>query len=183
MVYNLSKKDQSRIINFIDQLNLVYASTIHREKKLSHFDLISWVTCGTKIRPGKVGNWRVFKSIWLSMLSQFDSQCWVNLTLNVESIWLSILSQFDSQCWVNLTLNVESIWFSMLSQFDSQCWVNLTLNVEPFWPSMLSQSDSQCWVNLTLHVESIWLKYSPVTHFAGLNFSSASDSTFLVKVT
>ena len=38
---NLSKKDQSRIINFIDQLNLVCASTIHREKKLSHFDLKS----------------------------------------------------------------------------------------------------------------------------------------------
>ena len=38
---NLSKKDQSRLINFIDQLKLVYASTIHREKELSHFDLKS----------------------------------------------------------------------------------------------------------------------------------------------
>ena len=91
---------------------------------------------------GKVSNWRIFESIWLSMLSQFDSQCWVNLTLNVESIRLSMLSQFDSQCWVNLTLNVESTWLSMLSQFDSQCWVNLTLNVESIWLSMLSQFDS-----------------------------------------
>ena len=57
------KKVQSRTINFIDQLNLVYASTIHREKKLSHFDLKSWFTGGTKIRPGKVGNWRIFESI------------------------------------------------------------------------------------------------------------------------
>ena len=114
---------RSRIINLIDQVNLVYASTIHREKNLSHFDLNGWVTGGTKIRPGK-GNWRIFESIWLSMLNQFDSQCWVNLTLNFESIWLSILSQFESQFWVNLTLNVQSIWLSMLSQFDSRCWVN-----------------------------------------------------------
>ena len=164
------KKDQSRLINFIDQLNPVCASTIHREKKLRHFDLKSWVTGGTKIRPCKVGNWEY--------LSQFNSQCWVNLTLNVDSIWLSMLIQFDSQCWFNLTLNVESIWLSMLSQFDSQCWVNLTLNVEWIWISMLSQFDSQCWVNLTLNVESNCIKYSPVTHFAGSNFSSASDSTF-----
>ena len=88
-----------------------------------------------------MGNWRIFESIWLSMLTQFDSQCWVNLTPNVESIWLSMLTQFDSQCWVNLTLNVESIWLPMLSQFDSQCWVNLTLNVESIWLSMLSLFD------------------------------------------
>ena len=106
-------------------------------EKMSHFNLKSWDTGGIIIRPGKVSNWKKFESIWLSMLSQLDSQCWVNLTLNVESIWLSMLSQFDSQCWVNSTLNVESIW----------------------------------------------LKYSPVTHFAGSNFSSASDSTFYVKMT
>ena len=83
------------------------------------------------------------------MWSQFDSRCWLNLTLNVESIWLSMLSQFDSQCWVNLTLNVGSIWLSMLIQFDSQCWFNLTHNIESIWLSMSSQFDSQCWVNLT----------------------------------
>ena len=68
------------------------ASTIHREKKLSHFDLKSWVTGSTKIRLAK----------WVTgeYSSQFDSQCWVNLTLNVE---------------LNLTLNVESIWLSMMS--------------------------------------------------------------------
>ena len=30
------------------------------------------------------------------MLSQFDSQGWVNLSPKVESIWLLMLSQFDS---------------------------------------------------------------------------------------
>ena len=95
--------------------------SVHREKKLSHFDLKSWITGGIIIRPGKVSNWRIFESIWLSMLSQFDSQFWVNLTHNVESIWLTMLSQFDSQRWVNLTLIVEPIWLSLLSQFDSHC--------------------------------------------------------------
>ena len=111
-------------------------------KKLSHFDLKSWVTGGIIIRPGKVSHWRIFQLIVLSMLSKFDSQCWVNLTLNVESIWLTMLSHFDSHCWVILTLNIESTWLSMLSQFDSQCWVNLNLNVESVWLSMLSQFDS-----------------------------------------
>ena len=98
------------------------------------------------------------------MLSQLDSQCWVNWIFNIESIWLSMVSQFDSQCWVNLTLNVESIGLSMLSQLDFQCWVNMTLNVESIWLSMLSQFDFQCcqfdfqWlVNLTFNVEPIWL--------------------------
>ena len=115
-------------------------------------DLKSWVTGGIIIRPGKMSNWKIFESNGLSMLSQSD--------FDVESIWLSMLSHFDSQCWFIMTLNVESVWLSIFSQLDSQCWVNLTLNVE-----------------------SIWLKYSPVTHFAGSNFSSASDSTFYVKMT
>ena len=121
--------------------------------KLSHFELKCWVTGGTKIwqiveslaelkfdlkswitgviiiRPGEVNNWTIFESIGLSVLSKFD------------------LSKFDSQCWANLTLNVESIRLSMFSQLDSQCWVNLTLNVEPIRLSMLSQFDSQCWAN------------------------------------
>ena len=124
--------------------------SVHREKKLSHFDLKSWVivaelkfdlkswvTGGTKIRLGKVGNWRKFESIWLSVLSQFDSQCWVNLTLNVEPIGLSMLSHFDFQCWVNLTLNVETIWlkYSTVTHFagsnfssanDSNFYVKMT---------------------------------------------------------
>ena len=141
------------------------------------------------------------------MLIQLDSQCWFNLTLNVDSTWLSMLIQLDSQCWFNLTLNVDSTWLSMLIQLDSQCWFNLTLNVDSTWLSMLIQLDSQCWFNLTLNVgesswiniesqvestlrvklnqhwEFNWLKYSPVIHFARSNYNSASDSTFKVKMT
>ena len=39
---------------------------LHWKKKWSHFDLKSWVTGGTKIRPEIV-------LIWLSILSHFDS--------------------------------------------------------------------------------------------------------------
>ena len=60
--------------------------SVHREKKLSHFDPKSWVIGRNKIRPSKVSNWRIFESIRLSMFSQFGSQCWVNLTLIIESI-------------------------------------------------------------------------------------------------
>ena len=98
-----------------------------------------------------MGNWRI---IWVNLT--LKSQCWVNLTFNVESIWLSMLSQFDFQYWANLTFNVEPIWLSMLNQFDSQCWANLTLNVDSIWLSMLIQFDSQCWSNLTLNVDPIW---------------------------
>ena len=41
----------------------------HWKKKMSHFDLKSWVTCGIKNRPGIQSNWKIF---------------WVKLTLNIE---------------------------------------------------------------------------------------------------
>ena len=49
-------------------------------KKLSHLDIKSWVSCGTKIRPGKVGDWRIFESNWLNIESQIDSTLRVKLT-------------------------------------------------------------------------------------------------------
>ena len=44
------------------------------KKKWSHFDLKSWVTGGTKIRPGIPSNWRIFESNWLDIESQFWNQ-------------------------------------------------------------------------------------------------------------
>ena len=129
--------------------------TQHWKKKWSHFDLKSWVTGGTKIRPGIPSNWKLFESNWLDIESQID-----NLNLNNGSIWLSISGQFDSQYRVNLTLNIGSIWLSISSQFDSQYRVNLTLNIESIWLSISSQFDSQYRVNLTLNIESIWLLIS-----------------------
>ena len=51
-------------------------------KKWSNFDLKSWVTCETKIRPRIPSNWRIFESNWVYSESQ--------LTLYSESIWGSI---------------------------------------------------------------------------------------------
>ena len=97
--------------------------SVHREKKLTYFDLKSWVTGGTKIWPGKVNNWRIFESIWLSCVESIWLSC-------VEPIWLSTLSHLDSQCWVNLTLNVESIW---LLRGSSQIVEFSLLFVRSYW--------------------------------------------------
>ena len=45
----------------------------HWKKKWSHFDLKSWVTGVTKIRPGIPSNWRIYELNWLEISSQFDS--------------------------------------------------------------------------------------------------------------
>ena len=63
--------------------------------------------------------------------------------------------------------------------------------MESFWPIKLSHlwnkksKLSRYWesIQLTLNIESLWHKYSPITRNPGSNFSSASDSTFLVKMT
>ena len=126
---------------------------IHWEKILSHFDPKSWVTRGTKSRHGKVGNWRIFESNWLNIESQVDSTLRVKLTQHWESNWLNIESQIYSTLTVKLTQPWQSKWLNRLTVKFTQPW------------------------------QSNLLKYYPVIHFAGSNFSSTSDSTFKVKMT
>ena len=57
------------------------------------------------------------------MLNQFDSQCWANLTLNVESIRLSMLSLFFSYYWVNLT-QIFSTYTLCRVEFQFRQWLN-----------------------------------------------------------
>ena len=57
-----------------------HSSLYYAERKRSHFDLKSWVTGRTKIRPWIPSNSRHWESIDIE--SQFE------LTLNIESIWL-----------------------------------------------------------------------------------------------
>ena len=64
--------------NLLKQPRNEMSATIHRKKIWSHFDLKSWVSGGTKIRPGISSNWRIFESNWLDMLR-------VKLTRYVES--------------------------------------------------------------------------------------------------
>ena len=82
----------------------------HWKKKWNHFDLKSWVSGGTKIRPGIPTNWRIFESTWLDIESQFDPGF---------RVIGEYLRQIDSQYWGKSTLNIESNWISILSQIDS----------------------------------------------------------------
>ena len=158
-----------------------------REKKLSHFDIKSWVTGWTKIRPGKVGNWRIFESNRLNNKSQIDSTLRVLLTQHWESYWLNIESLIDSTLrvkltqhwesnWVNIeTQHWESNWLNIESQIDSTLRVKLTQHWEPNWLNIESQIDSTLRVKLT----QIFSSYS----LCRSNYNSASDSTFKVKMT
>ena len=157
---------------------------IHREIKFESFWHKKLVTCGTKIRPGKVGNWRIFELNWLNIKSQIDSTLRVKMTQHLfDSNWLNIKSQIDSTLRVKLTQHLESNWLNIESQIGSTLRVKWTQYWESNWLNIESQIDSTLRVKLTQHWESNWLKYSPVTHFARSNYNSASDSTFKVKIT
>ena len=96
---------------------------IHWEKKWSHFDLKSWATGGTKIRPGILSN--------LTQLFSNDSESRVEFYFPSDSIflgqnhsiirskWLHLLGQNDSIYWVNMTQFFSSKWLNFLGQNDS----------------------------------------------------------------
>ena len=90
--------------------NSCLQAMIHRQKKLSHFVIKSWVTCGIKIRPGKVGNRRIFESNWLGIKSLIYSTSRVKLTQHWESNWLNIESQVESTLRVKLNQLWEFNW-------------------------------------------------------------------------
>ena len=119
------------------------------KEKWSHFDLKSWVTGGTKIRPGIPSNWRIFELNWLTIESPFE----------LTHYWESI--QIDS------LLRVHSNWLTIESPFK----------LTHYWESIRIDSLLRVHSNW-LNIESIWLKYSPITRNPGSNFSSASDSIF-----
>ena len=120
-------------------------------KKLSHFDIKSWVTCGTKIQPGKVGNWRIFESNKLNIESLIGSTLRVKLAQHWESSWLNIESQVDSTLRVKLTQHWESNWlkYSPVTYF---AWWNynsakMTLFfISVHWKKKLRQFDLKSWV-------------------------------------
>ena len=64
----------------------------HWKKKLSHFDLKSWVIGGTKIRPGIPSNWRIF--------AQFDSKILPSLGILCRILVLPLPQLFRSK-WLN----------------------------------------------------------------------------------
>ena len=95
-----------RVIQFRIVMSASYNT--QREKKLSLFNIKSWVTCGTKIRHGKVGNNRIFESNWLNIESQIDSTLRVKLTQHWESNWLNGSRSFWSRSFGSGTLRSRS---------------------------------------------------------------------------
>ena len=60
----------------------------HWKKKWSHFDLESWVTGGTKIRPGVSSNGRIFESFWLKYFP-ITRNLWSNFSSTSDSTFRS----------------------------------------------------------------------------------------------
>ena len=104
----------------------------HWKKKWSHFDLKSWVTGGTKIRPGIPSNWRMFESNWVDIENQFeiDFHKEKKLTLNVKSIWLKN-SPISWNPWSNFRV--------ILGHFDLKSWVKFLFRQ---WLNFLGPNDS-----------------------------------------
>ena len=96
---------------------------IQWEKNFSHFDLNSWVTGGTKIRPGEVDNWRIFESNWLNIVCQIDSTLRVKLTQHWESNWLNFKSQIDSNI-LQLPTLPGRILVPLVTQLFRSKWLN-----------------------------------------------------------
>ena len=106
--------------------------SVHREKKLSHFDLKSWVTGGIKIRPN------FFRSKWLNFFAQCtEGKNWVILILKVESL---AELKFDSTFQVKMTQFIcQCNDWKKWSHFDLKSWV---IGGTKIWPNFLSQTDS-----------------------------------------
>ena len=144
------------------QFRIVMSASYDTQKKLSHFDLKSWVTCRTKIQSGKVGNWRIFESNWLNIKSQIDSTLRVKLTQHWEYNWLNIESQVGSTLRVKLTQHWELNWFNIESPIDSNILQLLTL---PNWIIIppVTQLLRSKWLNFFSRcterkIESFWPK-------------------------
>ena len=138
-------------------------------KELSHFDIKSWVTCGTKIRPGKVGNWRIFESNWLNIKSQIYSTLRVYLTLTLrvklthhwESNWLIIESPIDSNILQLFTLPGR-ITISPVTQLLRSKWLIFSLGAlrEKNWDHISKVKMTQFFFLGALgeKIESFWSK-------------------------
>ena len=97
-----------KILTFIRRWNFIFLAPynkgklsircLHWKKKWSHFDLISWVTGGTKIWHGIPSNWRIFESNSLIIKFQFDSNILKLLGIPGKFLvqWLNFLGQNDT---------------------------------------------------------------------------------------
>ena len=89
--------------NFIGQNDSVFLFSVLREKKLSHFDLKSRVTVGTKIVI-------IFSGQNYSILSPRA------LKEKIESFWFEKLSHLGTKIWPNFLNQNYSIFISVLQE-------------------------------------------------------------------
>ena len=87
---------------------------ISERKNGSNFDLKSWVTGGTKIRPGIPSNWKIFMSYWFDIENQFDSN--ILQSLGIQGLILvPPVTQLLRWKWLHFFLSVIScvVWFAV----------------------------------------------------------------------
>ena len=132
-------------------------------KKLSHFDIKSWVTWRTKIQPCKLGSCRIFESNWLKLR--------VKLTQHWESNWLNIESLIDSTLRIKLTQHWESNWLNIESLIGSTWRVKLAQHWESSWLNIESKIDSNILQLLTLPGRIIIPPVTQLLRSKWINFS------------
>ena len=104
------------------------------KEKWSHFDLKSWVTGGTKIRPGIPSNWRIFESIRLKYRKN---------TIFIVSNWFKYcveLTQYlvnSTQIFSNYSESRVEFLFPPLTQHFRSKWLHFRQ-----WLNFLGQNDS-----------------------------------------
>ena len=84
---------------------------LHRKKNWSHFDLKSWVTGGTEIRPG-------IQSTWVKLTRYWESKNWRSISSQFDSNILQLLLGISGQTSVPPVAQLfRSKWF----QFFFRC--------------------------------------------------------------
>ena len=84
-------------------INAQHAIWVLWKKKWSHFNLKSWVTGETKIRPWIPSKWRIFESNWLSSLTRYWESIWLKYSPKLlgiqERILVSQVTQLFRSKW------------------------------------------------------------------------------------
>ena len=134
----------------------IFQGTPLREK-WSHFDLKSWVTNGTKIRPGIPSNGRIFESNWLDNESQFDS---MNLQLLgiPGRILFPLVTQLFRSKWFRFSFSDTHLTLPrMCSLFiPHRLQVTIRAQLNSLFHLLTSERNSKNWHKKFLYFKASW---------------------------
>ena len=136
---------------------------VHWKEKWSHFDLKSWVTGGTKIRPGIPSNWRILESNWLNIESQI---------INLTQIFLQLLGIPGRILVSPLTQLFRSKW---LHFFSLHCKKTLQLPAVALDPSCTNKFYSKKKTRGFLRGQIFTWNNCPVYSMSGSKLSCTRD--------